>query len=60
MKEALFDVSLQVKRLLHDQASSLKVSGPTSIKLPKISVPTFHGNLIELDYVLGSVQTHHT
>ena len=50
LKKALYIVDLNVKRLLHDQTSSPKLSGvrhaTTGVKLPKISVPTFDGNIM--------------
>ena len=46
IKKALFDASLETKRLLHDHASGLKALTPTSMKLPKISVLTFDGNIL--------------
>ena len=50
IKKALYAVDLKVKRLLHEQTSSPKLSGvrhaSTGVKLPKISVPTFDGNIM--------------
>ena len=46
LKAALFDASLKTKLLMHDHASSPKTMAPTSVKLPKISVPTFDGNIL--------------
>ena len=50
IKGALYAVDLKVKRLLHKQTSSPKLSGvchaSTGVKLPKISVPRFDGNIM--------------
>ena len=49
INKALYAVDLKVKRLLHEQTSSPKLSGirhaTTGVKLPKVSVPTFDGNM---------------
>ena len=46
LKAALFDPGLKTKWLMHNHASSLKTMVPTSMKLPKISIPTFDGNIL--------------
>ena len=50
IKKALYAVDLKVKRLLHEQTSSPKLSGvrhaTTGVKLPEISVLTFDGNIM--------------
>ena len=45
--KALFDLSVQIKRLLHDQlSSSSMMENEGGVKLPKIYVPTFDGNIL--------------
>ena len=50
LKKALYAKVLKVKRLLHQQASILKLCGvrhaSTGVKLPKISVLTFDGTIM--------------
>ena len=47
LSQTLFDVRLKIRRLLqkHQGAPSLSSNG-TGVKLPKLSVPTFDGNIV--------------
>ena len=47
LRKALFDVSLQIECLLHNQPSSPSVlENDSGVKLPKRDVPAFHGKII--------------
>ena len=50
IKKALYAMDLKVKRLLYEQTSSPKLSGvrhaTTGLKLPKISIRTFDGSIM--------------
>ena len=54
LHKALFDLSLQIKGLLHDLPSNLStLESVRRIKLPKIVVPAFSGNILHtLDHIL--------
>ena len=47
LEKMVFDCSLQIKKLLHQltDASSLTYDGK-GVKLPKLEVPTFDGNIL--------------
>ena len=46
IKESLSDLGLRLKRLQFDQASGTPSAGVSGIKLPKLEVPTFDGNIM--------------
>ena len=46
IRNALSDSSLRLKRIQFDQASSATSSTISGVKLPKLEVPTFDGNLM--------------
>ena len=47
LDKALFKMSLQIKRLLNDTPSNAPSTSSTSgVKLPRIDVPTFDGNIV--------------
>ena len=47
LAKTLFDLSLQIERLLSDQAAPPSTKEADSgIKLPKMNVPTFNGNIL--------------
>ena len=46
IKESLSDLSLILKRLQFDQASSVTSTGISGVKLSKLEVPTFDGNIM--------------
>ena len=47
LDKVLFKLSLQIKRLLNDTSSNaLKASNTSGVKLPRIDVPTFDGNIV--------------
>ena len=47
LRKALFELSLQIKHLLHDQPSSPSMlESESRVKLLKIDVPTFNGNIL--------------
>ena len=57
LEKALYALDLKVKCLLHKQATSPKLTGihqvRPGVKLPKISVPMFDGDIME--FILGAV-----
>ena len=45
--KTLFDLSVQIKRVLSDRAAPpLTKEAKSGIKLPKMNVPTFDGNIL--------------
>ena len=47
LSQILFDARLKIKRLLHKHDSVPSLSpGPSGVKLPKLSVPVFDGNIV--------------
>ena len=47
VEKAIFDCSLDIKKLLHSHASASSPSSNTKgVKLPKLDVPTFNGDLL--------------
>ena len=50
-ERAMFDCSLKIKKLLHSKASATMAHSPATpgasgVKLPKLEVPTFDGNMV--------------
>ena len=46
IEESLSNLSLRLKRLQFDQASSVTSTGISGVKLPKLEVPTFDRNIM--------------
>ena len=47
LNQVFFDVHLKIKRLLQERTNALSASSKgSSVRLPKLSVPTFDGNVI--------------
>lgn len=46
VEQTIFDCSLQVKKLLVSHAAPSSTHGDKGVKLPKLDVPTFDGNLL--------------
>ena len=54
LDKAFFDLNLQIRRLLSDRATpSSTKEAKSGIKLPKMNVPTFDGNILKRN-TLGS------
>lgn len=47
LKKKVFDHSLQIKKLLHHSSNTSSPSDSQGVKLPKLDVPTFDGNIIK-------------
>ena len=64
LEEALFELRVAIKRLLKNikaESAVDKDKGLRGVKLPKISVPTFDGKVLnfELEEFLGAIPCHH-
>ena len=56
IKESLSDLSLRLKRLQFDQASSITSTSILRVKRPKLEVPTFDRNIMNWATFLGLIQ----
>ena len=46
VEKGIFDCSLEIKKLLRPQGSDPTISDAKSVKLPRLDVPTFDGNIL--------------